>query len=44
VKDAIEGAEDLGVEYLTLFSFSTEKWSRPKDENQWSQWIVGKNH
>jgi undecaprenyl diphosphate synthase len=32
VKDAIEGAEDLGVEYLTLFSFSTENWSRPKDE------------
>lgn len=32
VKDAIEGAEDLGVEYLTLFSFSTENWSRPQDE------------
>ena len=23
VKDAIEGAKDLGVKYLTLFSFST---------------------
>jgi len=32
VKDAIEGAEDHGVEYLTLFSFSTENWSRPQDE------------
>lgn len=32
VKDAIEGAEDLGVQYLTLFSFSTENWSRPQDE------------
>jgi undecaprenyl diphosphate synthase len=32
VKDAIEGAENLGVKYLTLFSFSTENWSRPQDE------------
>ncbi|MDN3204870.1 isoprenyl transferase [Algoriphagus sediminis] len=32
VKDAIEGAKDLGVKYLTLFSFSTENWSRPQDE------------
>ena len=32
VKDAIEGAEKLGVEYLTLFSFSTENWSRPQEE------------
>jgi undecaprenyl diphosphate synthase len=32
VRDAIEGANDLGVQYLTLFSFSTENWSRPQDE------------
>jgi undecaprenyl diphosphate synthase len=32
VRDAIEGANDLGIEYLTLFSFSTENWSRPQDE------------
>lgn len=32
VKDAIEGAKDLGIQYLTLFSFSTENWSRPQDE------------
>lgn len=32
VKDAIEGAENLGVEFLTLFSFSTENWSRPQEE------------
>ncbi|MBC6366310.1 isoprenyl transferase [Algoriphagus sp. AK58] len=32
VKDAIEGADALGVKYLTLFSFSTENWSRPQDE------------
>ena len=32
VKDAIEGAENLGVKYLTLFSFSTENWLRPQEE------------
>lgn len=32
VKDAIEGADVLGIKYLTLFSFSTENWSRPQDE------------
>jgi undecaprenyl diphosphate synthase len=32
VKDAIEGADFLGIKYLTLFSFSTENWSRPQDE------------
>ncbi|TFV93693.1 isoprenyl transferase [Algoriphagus kandeliae] len=32
VKDAIEGAENLGVKFLTLFSFSTENWSRPQEE------------
>lgn len=32
VKDAIEGADNLGVQFLTLFSFSTENWSRPQDE------------
>jgi undecaprenyl diphosphate synthase len=32
VKDAIEASENLGVEYLTLFSFSTENWSRPQEE------------
>nr|1F75_A Chain A, UNDECAPRENYL PYROPHOSPHATE SYNTHETASE [Micrococcus luteus]1F75_B Chain B, UNDECAPRENYL PYROPHOSPHATE SYNTHETASE [Micrococcus luteus] len=25
-------ASDLGVKYLTLYAFSTENWSRPKDE------------
>ena len=32
VKDAIEGADNIRVKYLTLFSFSTENWSRPQDE------------
>ena len=32
VRKAVEAAGDLGVRYLTLFSFSTENWSRPADE------------
>ena len=32
VRRAVETAGDLGVRHLTLFSFSTENWSRPADE------------
>jgi undecaprenyl diphosphate synthase len=32
VKDITEGCADLGVEYLTLYAFSTENWNRPKLE------------
>ena len=32
VKDITEGAAELGVEYLTLYAFSTENWNRPKIE------------
>jgi undecaprenyl diphosphate synthase len=32
VRESIEGAAELGIEYLTLFSFSTENWSRPQEE------------
>ena len=32
VKRAVEAAGDLGIEYLTLFGFSSENWSRPQDE------------
>lgn len=32
VREAIEVSGELGVNYLTLFSFSTENWSRPKEE------------
>ncbi len=28
----VESAKEAGVEYLTLFSFSSENWSRPVDE------------
>jgi undecaprenyl diphosphate synthase len=32
VKDVTEGCGELGVKYLTLYAFSTENWSRPKEE------------
>ncbi len=32
VRDTVEAAGELGVKYLTLYAFSTENWSRPKQE------------
>jgi undecaprenyl diphosphate synthase len=32
VREAIDGCKELGVEYLTLYSFSSENWNRPADE------------
>ena len=32
VRSIVEGAGEAGVEYLTLYAFSTENWDRPKDE------------
>jgi undecaprenyl diphosphate synthase len=32
VRDTVEAAAELGIEYLTLYAFSTENWNRPKEE------------
>lgn len=32
VREAIYGCHDLGVRYLTIYSFSTENWKRPPEE------------
>lgn len=32
VRDTTEAAAEIGVEYLTLYAFSTENWSRPRTE------------
>ncbi|MCH8494288.1 MAG: isoprenyl transferase [Balneolales bacterium] len=32
VRDITEACAQLGVEYLTLYAFSTENWGRPMDE------------
>ena len=30
--EAVEGALELGVKWLTVYAFSTENWKRPPDE------------
>lgn len=32
VRETTEGCGELGVQYLTLYAFSTENWNRPKEE------------
>lgn len=32
VRDTVEACTELGVEYLTLYTFSTENWNRPQAE------------
>ncbi len=32
VRNIVEGAAELGIEYLTLYAFSTENWDRPQHE------------
>ena len=32
VRQSVEGCGELGVEFLTLYAFSTENWQRPKAE------------
>jgi undecaprenyl diphosphate synthase len=32
VKDIVKACNELGVQFLTLYTFSTENWSRPKSE------------
>ena len=32
VRNIVEGCAELGIQYLTLYAFSTENWERPADE------------
>src|SRR5688572_14768221 len=32
VRDIVEGCAELGIEFLTLYAFSTENWDRPAYE------------
>jgi undecaprenyl diphosphate synthase len=32
VREALTGATEIGVQYLTLYAFSTENWNRPRAE------------
>jgi undecaprenyl diphosphate synthase len=37
--DTVEGALELGIEWLTAFTFSTENWSRAADEVEFLMWF-----
>jgi undecaprenyl diphosphate synthase len=32
VRESVQASIELGIEYLTLYAFSTENWNRPQDE------------
>lgn len=32
VRNVVEGAAEIGIQFLTLYAFSTENWDRPKEE------------
>ena len=32
LREVIEASVEFGIQYLTIFAFSTENWKRPKDE------------
>ena len=32
VRECTEAAAEVGIKYLTLYTFSTENWNRPKEE------------
>lgn len=34
IREVMEACKELGVEYLTLYAFSSENWNRPEDEVQ----------
>ena len=40
VKRTVEAAGRLGVEYLTMFGFSSENWKRPIDEVDDLMWLL----
>src|SRR5580692_8722560 len=32
VEEITKAAKDIGIKFLTIYAFSTENWTRPKDE------------
>jgi undecaprenyl diphosphate synthase len=41
IRRIVEAALDLGIEYLTIYAFSTENWARPKAEVRGLMTILG---
>ncbi len=37
--DSVEGALEIGIKWLTAFTFSTENWSRSEDEVEFLMWF-----
>ncbi len=37
--DTVEGAVEIGIKWLTAFTFSTENWSRSDDEVEFLMWF-----
>ena len=37
--DTVEGALEIGIEWLTAFTFSTENWSRSDEEVEFLMWF-----
>jgi undecaprenyl diphosphate synthase len=37
--DTVEGAIELGIEWVTAFTFSTENWSRSEEEVEFLMWF-----
>ncbi len=37
--DTVEGALEIGIKWLTAFTFSTENWSRSEDEVEFLMWF-----
>ncbi|HEX5504673.1 MAG TPA: polyprenyl diphosphate synthase [Thermomicrobiales bacterium] len=43
IRRIVRAAVDLGVEYLTLWAFSTENWKRPPDEVRWLMTLLARS-
>ncbi len=41
VHNVTELSSDLGIEYLTLYAFSTENWNRPVEEVETLMYLIG---
>lgn len=41
VREVIRACDDFGIQYLTLYAFSTENWKRPKSEVEYLMRLPG---
>ena len=40
VKEVVKAAAELGIKYLTLYTFSVENWKRPEEEVAASKMVL----